>query len=142
MIRARRSMYSICFHIHRVIFIWAMPRHMRSVMLLLVIGFKKVLTSCTQLVGMPLVYLLKMLPLSAMKIHVSGPTKTLQHRNLQCVATPVPSIGIASLTPATLSTTSGTSGSLPNCMTVAWPIAKTLQLTGAQVARQYWPTNK
>ena len=142
MIRALRSMYSICFHIHRVISIWAMPRHMRSVMSSLAIGFKKVLTSCTQSVGMHLAYLLKMLRLSAMKIHVFGPTKILQRRNLRCVATPVPSIGIASLTPATLSTTSGTSGSLPNFMTVAWPIAKTLQLTGVQVARQYWPTNK
>ena len=43
---------------------------------------------------------------------------------------------------ATPSTTSGISGSLPNFTTVAWHTARILQLTGVQVARQYWLTNR
>ena len=68
--------------------------------------------------------------------------KISQRRNHQCVGTPVHSIGIASLIPATLSTTSGTSGSLPNFMIVAWHTVRIRLLTGAQGARRYWPTNK
>ncbi len=47
------------------------------------------------------------------------------------------STGIAYSTHATPSTTSGTSGSLPNFMTVVWHTARIQQLTGVQGARQY-----
>ena len=142
MIHALRNMSWICFLIHQVIYIWDMPRLMRSVMLLLVTGFKKASMLCIQLVGMPLVCRLKMPPLSAMKIRASGPMKISPHRRHRCDVMPAPLIGIASLIPATPSITSGINGSLPNFMIAVWHIGKILQLTGVQDVRRYWPMNR
>ena len=137
MMRVQRSMSWICSRIHPVIFIWATLRRTHSEMSSLVIGFNVALTSCTPLVGMHSDYLQRTQQLSATKIHVFGPMKILQHRRRRCVVLHVPSTGIASLTHAILSTTSGTNGSLSNCTSAGWPTVKILQSTGVQDAKLF-----
>ena len=137
MMRVQRSMSWICSRTHLVIFIWATLRLTHSEMSSLVTGFSAALTSCTQSVGMPSVYLQRMPQLSATKILVFGPMKTLQHRRHRCDVMHVPSTGIVYLTHVILSTTSGTNGSLSNFTSAGWLTVKILPSTGVQDAKLF-----
>ena len=106
------------------------------------IGFKKVLMSCIQLVGMHLDYQQKMLQLSEMPIQELGPMKILKYKKHRCADTPAPLIGIEYFTHVTLSITNGTNGYFLRCLKRVWRIEKIVQLIGAQIAKLYWQMSR
>ena len=71
-----------------------------------------------------------------------GPTTTSRRRRRRCGATPARSTGTASSTPATRSTTTGTSGSSCGCSRRAWPTASPRRSTGAPTTRPCWRTSR
>ncbi|CAB4632192.1 unannotated protein [freshwater metagenome] len=142
MIRAPRSMCWTCFLTHQATSTWVTLRRMPSEMLSLAIGCSRATTLCTQLGGTHSACLQKTLPSSADQTQLSGRTKTSNNKRFPCVATHVPSTGIEFSTRVILSTTSGPSGSSCKCMSVAWPIAKTAPLTGAQPAKPFSQTSR
>ena len=105
-------------------------------------GCKRVSTSCTQLAGIRLVYQLRMLQLSADLTLRVGPTTTLLSSVPRCVVMPALLTGIVYLLLLIQFITAGTSGFSWSSITRAWLTERTQTLTGAQVVKQFWQTNR
>ena len=136
------STCSTCFRTHRATSTWATPRRMPWAMSSRAIGSSAATTSCTPLVGTRSDYPQRTLPSSALRIRWRGPTPTSISRSRQCDDMRARSTGTASSTPATRSTTTGTSGSSLRCSIAASPTDAQAPSTGVPIARPCWPTSR
>ena len=105
-----KNMFWKCSLILRVIFIWGMFVITPLVTLLLATTKCVVLMCCILWVGMRLVFLRKMQPLSTIATPLPGPTQTSKHKKQVSSAWAFPMIGIAPLLPVILNIIAGVSG--------------------------------
>ena len=142
MISVPRSTCSTCSRTPPATCIWATPRRTRWVTSSLGTGCNEASTSCTPSAGTPSDYPPRTRLSGAVRIRCGGPTTTSRNRRPPCAATRAVSIGTGSSTPATLSTTTGTSGSFCRCSGEVSPTAKPATSTGASSARRCSPMSR
>ena len=120
----RTSTCSTCSRTRRATCTWVTRRRTRSATCSRGTGCSAASTCCTRSAGTPSACPRRTPRSSAASTRARGPTRTSRSRRRRCAATPARSTGTACCTPATRSTTAGTSGSSCACSSGAWPTAR------------------